>query len=318
MSDWFDQNPDYVRMWNETVDNYQKFRKFNYDRKLYRIGSKYAYVLDIGLARATTASLANEVEGRLGEVLAGYAKVMLEDPEFRESLKRMHEQLAREAGAEVVKAYRNSRLGKNPSYRWADEDLKLKRYSNKALLRALSNSKLFVADAIGIGAINVGILDESAKQWYRLNFGARGTRVSSATRPPASKNFTIFGQQTSRKLSLERFGPSFPFFVPQTLPTSAYGRWSSVNFGARNPNLRDKAVRKQLASSPNRGPFLYLVSPKFNNSFVARLSKGIVGVRFLDAGINHINNNYGQRLGDAFMEHERRAANKARQIGAGG
>lgn len=294
----------YNRLSGRTSDNWQtaELFKFNYQKEA-------EYVLTTEMASLVIKDIAEQLDEEVAGILRNYASKMLRRKDSRAKLQKLHEDLAVEAGKAVLAKYKRE-VSKRPSYRWLDRG-SMQRFSNKALLRALQGSGLFIGDATGIGAVNIGLLDPVAKQWYRLNFGAR---PANSKRYSIGKNFELFGKTSSRKISLDKYGPSYPFFVPNT---KRYGKWSADAFGKTpSPNsTRDNVNYYTLRESdpaPRPTGLLYIVPRTVNGSFASRLSKGITGMRYLDAGIKYINDNYGDRLEELIRGEHGEAIEAAR------
>lgn len=97
----------------------------------------------------------------------------------------LHQQLGEAGQDAVLRSYRATAGRSQPGYR-VSRDTKWRRYAGGALERALKDPAFFHADASGLDFINMGLLDERARQWARLNFGAgpqgRGSRSAQPVR----------------------------------------------------------------------------------------------------------------------------------------
>jgi hypothetical protein len=246
---------------------------------------------------AVNRAVAAQVKNGTIEIFQKYIASMLRNIDKREDLENMHRNLALGARAAILLEY-DKHHGKRPSYRNLDRG-KLKRYSNKKLRKALDSPvrigdgpgrSLFSVSAAGIGLFDVKFLDDTAKQWYRLNFGA----LPAGSSLPGQGSIRMFGRSSGKRLSLEGFGPSMPFYVPQAL--SSRGLWSREYLTSTNYKALSKPGRNIRNGEPGA---LYVVGygkdgKPFRGSFSPHLSKGITGTRFLDAGVRYINNNYGK------------------------
>jgi hypothetical protein len=88
----------------------------------------------------------------------------------RNQLANLHHQVGVVAQANIVAAYEQARVekGRNiPSYRESTRD------AGGRLLHALLSADFFRGTYDGIGLANRTLLDREARQWHRLNFGAR-------------------------------------------------------------------------------------------------------------------------------------------------
>jgi hypothetical protein len=223
---------------------------------------------------------------------------MYKNTEQKQGLARMHRKLADEAQSEVLKAYQSRPGPRRPSYREQDTG-RLKRYSGGKMEQALRSKKLIVTSYQGIGMYDQDFLDRKAKQWYRLNFGA----LPQVTRPKGQGSLKMFGQSSSRKLQISKFGASSPFMVP----TSKFGSglWSN-KFLARTDMKELSKQRAGVAPGSGKNQAFYVVYRGKNGrpikgSFDPVLSRGIKGTRFLDAGVKSINDNYGDAMRELFL-----------------
>jgi len=250
-------------------------------------------VLSKLVVRSVALQMAEASEIGTAMLVRKYAKGMLRSESKRKDLTEMHERLAKNAQRSILNSYKSGKKRGRSSYRMNDTGT-LKRYSGGALSKALENRKLFISDATGIGGINIRLLDSQARQWYRLNFGA----LPRSSKVPGQGSFKLFGQIAGTKLSLRKYGPSKPFFVPNSIRT--VGKSSKLGLNETPPfsswSTGSPKVRRGKGSrSP--GPYIYVYGKpkrgKLAGTFNSVLSKGITGTRFLDAGIQFINNNYG-------------------------
>lgn len=296
-------------------------------------------VLSKLFVRSTVLEAAAKSEEATAQLVNEYAKKMLKSPKKQAQLKKMHEKLAKEAQEKIKYHYKTNKKG-NRSYRQNDKGV-YKRYSGGVLWRALSDPKLFVTTPGQIGGINVRVLDAAAPQWYRLNFGALPRR---STGPAGQGSLKLFGQSSQTSLSLRKYGPSKPFFTPNSprtmgkssgiplskTPPLGFGRGgggtSSAGTGIAGRAMMPRGQAKfditgaagRVFSGPgsrSKGPYLY-VYPRpgsgrlFGGTFGSVLSKGILGTRFLDKGIQHINNNYGSEFRKLVVKWHKEATAK--------
>lgn len=221
-------------------------------------------------------------------------------------MRTLHEHVGQGAKKAVLEGYANSGIGRGESYR-DQAPGKLRRYSRGAMERALNNPGMVTHDSTRLNFVNNRSMDRLAKQWYRLNFGAKSR--GQGGRAPAIKSWKMGRKQISFTLSLEAYDASQGFRVPQS---SWYtGAWSNI---ASPTNLSYKELRPGLSKvNTNRGDYLYLVTRKKvemktgkragstqirrePNTFNARVSKGIQGAHFLEKGVDYINYEYPRQL----------------------
>jgi hypothetical protein len=146
-----------------------------------------------------------------------------------------------------------------------------------------------------------------------------------------------FGQrETKTSVNFNSFKPSAAFMVPST-DGRARGIWSNT-FMSKSPVFTRKDGLSDGDSGPRRVAVSRAASRKMKRGysgrfrgqygsgksalylipngamgllgFEARMSRGIVGARFLDAGANYLNRNYGQEL-SKLLEQWRNSANSA-------
>jgi hypothetical protein len=255
--------------------------------------------------------VSDQVYNRLYEGLYTWVKVIGQEEATDAAFEEMHAKLADEIQDKIVRAYKRTQRADRKSYRW-DDPGKLRRFSNKAMLKALQSESLVEHDAHGIYFPNKKILDESAKQWYRLNFGAK-----PATTPTPTWGNMKFGTRpgypTKTNVNFNSFKPSKGFMVPQLSPGSgARGIWSKAHVATSWGNFKSIRDGYTGAFSPSlaRRSALYVIPPFTTLGFERRKSKGIVGTRFIDEGARHLNNRYGQEV-SKILDEWRRKANKA-------
>lgn len=172
-----------------------------------------------------------------------------------------------------------------------------RRYADGALARALGSPGMVLAGWDGVAFVNRAILDISAKQWYRLNFGA-GLRGTAETRP--SQIFDIeFFQTQVMKVSLRANKPSPTFMIPAgawfnrgraTLANTGFGpgiNGAFDRFGGAASSLRGRdeflagGINSDLILAASR-----LMPP--GGRFIPskrQVSLGIRGTNYLDAGV---------------------------------
>lgn len=167
---------------------------------------------------------------------------------------RIHSDVAHEAMVAVLEDYDakvTDRPGAPPSYRIGT------RYSGGALRRALSSPSMAVPTAEGINYVDQDLLNQEARHWMRLNFGA-GER-GSENRPGAFP--LMYDQRVVYTLQF-RAGPRPGFSMPHGWFYGPNGEMVGADAGRRGLH----------AFGPWRKPLLYP-------------TKGIRGRQFLDAGL---------------------------------
>lgn len=218
-------------------------------------------------SRATTQATARQVEALLD--------VFARDVASSER-QAFFETLGDRAQEAIVKSYRGHRRG--PSGYRKDGEGKMRRYAGGEMLKALQDSDLiYEATPRGITFLpDVNQLDRRARQWYRLNFGARPAFGRSAQRFEVSiSNVYLFS------IGFAGAAPSEPFRIPRGFwveggapveagepGTSAfYPRSEAARIGISSPD-DSKAQRDTEGFFPGR-----------------RQARGITAEHFLDAGL---------------------------------
>lgn len=281
------------------------------------------------IARLAKADAAIQAREGLASAIADFSGRMNQRVGTGRDLEDLHGYLAENARTQIVLAYQNSGLGRRPSYRWADTG-RMRRYSNKALLNALRSPEFISGSKTGIVFVNTGFLDKQAKQWYRLNFGAR----PKGARRVDEGSMALFGRRLDTRFTVRTNGlgePSSEFYVPETLIRGAFGVFSSTFaasstsqaiFGTRAKKLKTRAKR----GSAGQGDAFYVWFPKIarraqskNPRFAStseamrkrgrtrstpptefrvlrKKSRGIYGASFLESGSKYLNDQYPKRL----------------------
>ena len=235
------------------------------------------------------ADVSDYVRDRIRAGIYTWSQNLYRNVQSREDLEQMHQRVSEGVHKAIMTAFDQSSIGKKrPSYRWND-NFGNRRYANKRLKRAIHNPELVGYDYKGIFFPNTELLDKEAPQWYRLNFGTEG-EVSNP-QPKALRNMMWGKRPTNVNINFGGYKPSAAFFVPQ----SGQGYWSSTfsnrGFGKSNVQLR----RIIGSKATNRNGALYITHLP-GLGFESKLSKGIVGTRFLDKGANYLNRMYGSEL----------------------
>lgn len=163
-------------------------------------------------AMLKAALLAGELEGNrmVRDFAAAMENVVRSS---RNQLANVHHQVGETAKDEVVAAYRRvraERAGPGSYRQGAGRD------AGGRLLQALSSPEFFRGTYDGIGFANKTFLDGQARQWYRLNFGARASPGASnrigpglrSTPAPVTWQGLVLGV-----ISLPT-EPSKPFYLP--------------------------------------------------------------------------------------------------------
>ena len=251
-------------------------------------GAEFIRVDDI--MKQVTDQVAEDVAERL----LFWAKNIKTNVERQSGLREVHSTLARETMAVVIAKYELDGTESNPAYRYEDPDggkgAQFKRYSNGAMLRALSDPNNYTFSPREFSFINFEVMDSHAKQWYRLNFGDRG-------RPGETPNYgpmNFMGVQTQRKVSLDNWKPDADF-----KPAMPKGFWSKT-FA---PKTRGTELKR------GRGAFYPYAEepiPGYAKPVEFIRTKGMEGKHFLDTGAEFINRRYPELLEEMIADWMKR------------
>lgn len=227
----------------------------------------------------------DQVTKDLAERLTFWAKNIKTNAERRAGLREVNSTISRETMSFVLKAYENRGAeSTNPGYRYEDPDegspRQFRRYSNGAMLRALSDPNNYVFSNREFSFINFEIMDTHAKQWYRLNFGTKDRPGDS----PSGPNMNFMGVETSRKITLDKWQPSNYVSMPK-------GYWSKTFAASTSGTVlkRGRGAFYPASLSP---------VPGHAKPVDFRRVRGIEGKHFLDEGAIFINKRYPELLED--------------------
>lgn len=253
-----------------------------------------------------TQDIIEQLEDRYADAMREFVnRIREEEPWLLQQLAALHKDVARGAQEKIIESYQMSPyIDKSHPYRFAG-DIRFRRYSKGKMLNALRDPGLIKSDSYAIHFVDRGILDNQAKQWRRLNFGAK----PKGQRKVEEGKMTMFGQATGVGLALQG-KPSAAFAIPQTL---AYGffanQFAGDNFGqAFTP----------VSPGSHRGDAFYIYvkgftvlhrkkNSKYGELFKRRMTRGIFGSSFLEEGARYINKEYPPRLEQLILDFYRRA-----------
>lgn len=174
----------------------------------------------------------------------------------------MWDEIGANAQASMVAAYQRRRFQRHTVYPQARTD----RYANGALLRALESPGQFLATPFGLYFINTDILDQEARHWRRLNFGA-GSGGREGITPP--RRFQVTGLGLMIGLEPDR-RPAFR--IPRGMWISQSGQ--RVSAGANEPGT-DAFYPGRTYRAPGQ-------------LTAAKMTRGIASRNFLDAPMQRI------------------------------
>lgn len=239
------------------------------------------------IAAATEDALARG--GQHQERLVEYLKSASQD---KGAITRINQELAVGMREAVVEAYNTNVIGKRASPRYTGNT---HRYGGGALGRALGSVTMAVGDAEGIKFINTALLDSSAAQWARLNFGAEPNIGNTVGASSPRTGRIRFGGGEGKSIRLIE-GPGAPFNVPES---------GKGFFNNKNQLIMGKTSAK--------GDEVQWVHAKPS-------LKGIGARRFLDAGLVSLGDNFGKAWKQFFVDAKREAVDRIRRekVEAGG
>lgn len=186
-------------------------------------------------------------------------------------IKAIHTEAAEDALYAIRAAYRGREKPHSFSYRVGEN-----RETGK-LLKAITDREMYHVGRDGLDFINPRHLDNSAKHWYRMNFGAGGKGAGTPPPPPAIMKF-LGG---SIDIGLKGYTPSAPFLLP---PGIWRDRGGTVHPWDKSRLRMDSFHPTPIGSVPKH------------------FSEGIRGSRFLDAGVTRLSKTLPQQYSLLFRE----------------
>jgi hypothetical protein len=192
--------------------------------------------------------------------------------------------IANDTRKKILSAYKAGKKRGRQSYRFAD-DGKMKRYSDGRMEKGINNDRFIQATGTGI-TISLSTLDDYAKQWARLNFGA----APRSSKQVKDEKIKLFRKTLQDSPSLSRIGPRKAFRLPPTKKAVAV---------ASNRALPSTPSPRSISQSGS-GPYIYLyqynVKGLPRRKFPSKATKGIQGWRFIDEGVSFMNKEYSKKL----------------------
>lgn len=267
------------------------------------MGNEYIFITD-----DIIKTVLREVNGKLTKSFEAFSKNWQQSSIRRPLMADVNKRVSDGAQNAVIQAYENSGIGKLPSYRYEDKGKKWHRFANKQMNAALRSRAFKDSDKDGIYFAKLSYLDRKAKQWYRLNFGA-------SPRPqqhPPVVPMKFFGRVISKKIDLGDYPPSESFLIPA-------GAVFSSDFLAKSGKVRGVPLGVHGTSAMyvlgHGGASLKRVTkrdPKPSVFGPGKVASGIKGARFLEAGANYINENYGREVSEVAKKWFAEAKRKMR------
>jgi hypothetical protein len=218
-----------------------------------------------GLMRSSFSQVVGAVNKEVGLSIQQFSKTLAASTTRNRDgrVTRIHKIAGQEAINATVSAYSNRRKAAGIASVRSD------RYSGGKLQRALGSPEMMLATWEGVSFINQAHLDRTAKQWYRLNFGA-GEKGRNESLPHKRWNIKFYGEAISA-ISLKEFGPSADFEIPDGF---------SIGSG-----ISREFVPQSLGS---------VIPEGVNRTRVKKqVTAGIQGQAFLDAGVRTLAKNLG-------------------------
>jgi hypothetical protein len=295
-----------------------------------------------GVLDSTRAILAADIASSLGVTLAAQVEQLeafaravsniarSNNPEFRRVL-----EAAAERGREAaLRSYKSTRQAGRRSYRSGDSG-RNRRYADGKMEEAIKEGFFKINDK-GVQLIMPNVFDKRAKQWYRLNYGARPARQLSAIRSSAA----FFGAQV--KMPEMNFSPSAPFSMPPGIWSDVFlkvtprsrsellrrggsdlgmrdGPWGPNNplFAFAGPTkgtmARDRQrIRSSPRSSYRGGDAFYPIRDRSTIQNARRMTRGITGMRFLDRGMAEFHRQLVYGMEALTLQMMERAAGQAK------
>lgn len=173
-----------------------------------------------------------------------------------------------------------------PSYREGD------RFAGR-LYSALKSPSMAVGTAHGIEFINTGLLDQTARQWARLNFGAGPAEGRTGAHWPRPRAAIRFGSQVGIPLALTN--PPRPNF---NVPQKGFGHFTSTGEFFLGRPTGPKGGTRTVGGYPEAVPS----------------ARGIAPRRFLDAGLVALGKNFGPMYQQHFKEAVESSLAKGQEV----
>lgn len=296
--------------WRGQRTNYG-FRRLTESQQKINIQNNVKYAVSISGREIIASAIAKSDEGTAG-TLRAVSKVYERGLRVRESRAlTLNKLVAQEAIAATVARYDNEKR-KRDRNTFASEAYRpgggnKARYGGGQLRAALASPLMAQATKDGVIFLNQSLLDQQAKQWARLNFGAgaaagSGVGFSRNERPTLTRgyNANFFGMNQGSvgapvRISLrDTWRPSPAFQIP-------VGRWfAGSNMVAPNPSQRGQHQFYPISSiQASKLGGLNQKYPSQNRQTFARLgfqrrktTRGIAAWNFLDAGMQSIAANF--------------------------
>lgn len=241
-------------------------------------GEQAARLVAVEIERSLRRAVEQSFEGAGRQIKAFLAGM---DVGAKGDMQKTNSLVAADMREAVVTAYENNveAVRATPSYT---------RFNRRSgyLGRVIRRRDLATATPTRIQFIDEGALNKEAEHWRRLNFGAG----QAAGPQPAPIPLRVFGE-TIDTLQLP-YGPSAPFVLPKGFFVGASG-------GLEIP----QSGRGGGAFYPNR-----------KSPYTSRVTKGIRGRHFLEAGLEVMGVQLGVRYADLLNEWVQRGGRKAQAI----
>lgn len=269
------------------------------NRLLAQMGQQ-ATALAAADAQQIAASAALRATGGMAEVIGKFAVAMSREINNKD-MRKVYEEAARAGQIVMMRRYKATRKTTGLRYRGEDTG-KFKRYTGVMESLLEQGDAFFKIREDGVDFVMPAMLDRAAPQWRRLNFGA-----SPAATPPANNvPITFFGTKVPGP-SLSGIRPSKAFRIPpgiwsrqllaQSKMLSVGGKDTGRIEGASTlPGWKPDPKKGKMIDPGGPGPAFYPTSQIKGAGFgenESRMTRGIVGGRFFDAGIAEFNRKLG-------------------------
>lgn len=179
----------------------------------------------------------------------------------------IHREVGIKAQRTLVQAFTHRRNRRNtPAYRINPKNARNKRYAGGALLRALQAPDMWQATPNGLRFLNTQRLDQEARHWRRINFGAGAAHGS----PPARYNVEWDGMVVTA-MGLQP-DPRPAFRMPR-------GLWLGEGGARIKPGQRGREFypRGEAPTGAGQGRLMR-----------GRMTRGIAASNFVDASVRRI------------------------------
>lgn len=286
--------------------------------QLTRRASNIAVLASSGINTLNSINM-RDIVGQVAVAVDGQTKLItsafadsLNNQVYRNRRARMttiHREVGYKAQEAALAAYLENHGGSSHSGYRSKASRPWNRDSGGKMVAALSNPNImFRASYDGLEYVNMSAFSKKARQWYRLNFGAKGRSGAKYKSRGESNSFVMsfFGAGNSSgsvgPFSFKGYDPSRPFTIPKGFFVDEQGSPVPVGDGRGQEFVplayKGITLREGFTNRNEQGKRLIIGR--------RTLASGIAGTHFLDAGLQAITTyipvKYTQLMNEWFTE----------------